>query len=191
MHNDTGMKNKTQEKPKVDLQAMLKDYVKADDGLVYHALQSKKKESICYLRRKNKYIKIGLKTIKQNLVDRKFKEINEHELKNFHKEDNAWAEVFVQKLIKRTVLAQLLIELDDELREDFEDDNRMRAVLAKSTKEVERVANKFYDRMYSAEERISQSVMNSIDSLTTKIGKMTVAELTILETKIIETDEKK
>lgn len=170
----------TQEQPKIDINTFLNQYVATETGTVFHVLQSKKNKNICYLRRKNKNIQTTLLAIKQNLVDGKYKAINEHQLKAFLKEDNAYIEQFSQKLTKRTILAQLLLELDDELIQDFAHDKRMKSVLTRSNKEVERVSCKMYDRVYNAEEKIAQQVMNEIDTMTTNIGKLDLSNLLVV-----------
>ncbi len=170
----------TPDKPKIDLQTILDQYVATENGVVFHVLQSAKNPHICHLRRKNRHIKTDLTKVRQKLVDGKYKAINEHQLKQFLKEDNAFIAEFSQKMLKRTVLAQLLIELDDDLIQDFGDDKRMKSVLTKSNNEVERVATKMYDQVYGTEENIAQEVMNELDGFTSDIGAMPLEHLLVV-----------
>jgi hypothetical protein len=64
----------------------------------------------------------------------------------------------------------LLIELDDELIEDYENEKTFRNHLLKTNKEAERIASKNYDRLYNVDKTILQNFMREIDELTAGIS---------------------
>lgn len=158
----------------ISMQSILDQYVKNEDGSIFHVLQHKTKPHLCLLRTKNKYIQKPILEIRQGLADGTWKGVNEHEWKKWVEIDNAYVEEFTIKLIKRTLLAQLLLELDDELIPDFEDNKYFKGLLEKSNKECERIACKSYDRLYGADKEMSQNLMNQVDDYTSKAAKLAI-----------------
>lgn len=156
---------------------ILKGYVKNDQGVIYHVIKHKVHKHKCYLRTRNKFVEAHINDIRQLMVSGGWSSINEHEWRNWVKEDNAYIENMSQKLIKRTMVAQLLLEVNDELIQDNEDNKYLRNKLEKSNRECERIVKKNYDTIYGADENLVQNVMNKIDELTTNLSKLNAVEL--------------
>ena len=172
----------SEKKPTYDMMPeILKGYVKTDKGTIYHVIKHKKNERLCYLRRRNTFIEYKISDVKQRLVTGGWSSINEHEWKKFVEKDNAYIEALSQRLIKRIIIAQLLLEVNDELIEDNEDNKYLKNKLEKSNKECERIVRKNYDTLYYTDENMVQNVLNKIESLTEKLSKMNIVEIMDVE----------
>lgn len=168
------------QKEEITMQSILEQYVKDESGSIFHVLQHNTKPHLCLLRTGNKYVQKPILEIRQGLVNGTWSSVNEHEWKKWVAEDNAYVEAFTIKLIKRTIMAQLLLELDDELIVDFEDNKYFRGLLEKSNKECERIASKSYDRLYGADKSMSQNLMNLVDEFTTKAAGLAIHDFPYL-----------
>lgn len=166
---------------KITTEQLLDQHVKNKEGKIFQVLMHSKNPNLCFLRRGNKYIKKEKKSIRQGLVNGEWRQINEHELKSFLDEDGKKLEGLSLKLVKRIILAQTLIEWDDELILEHSNDNYFRNQLAKSNKECERIASKYYDIIYKADSNTSQNLMNAIDRVTTKLSTLNVDDYPFFE----------
>lgn len=164
------------EKPKISMKDILAGYIKHKNGAIFQVLENERVPGQVFLRAKNTYTKKPLLELRQGLVNGTWFPINEHEWKRWVKKDNEYIEQLTHKKVKRIILAQLLLELDEELVKDNADDKRFRAVLERSNKETERIASKMYDKLYEANKETLQNLANFIDELTTKMGKFKVEE---------------
>ena len=167
---------KQAEKPKMSINDVLEQYVKNKNGAIFQVLGDKKNPLKCYLRSRNKYISMPLRTIQQGLIDREWFPINKHELRAWMKEDNAYIEKLTQKLVKRIILGQLLLEIDDDLLADAENTPNLRNHLLKSNKALERIVEKNYDRLYGVDKQILQNLMNEVDELTSKMAGLEITD---------------
>lgn len=163
---------------------MLDQFVKHENGIIFHVLAHKTKNNICFLRRGNKYIQKNKLEIKQGLVDGKWKRINEHELKRFLDEDNERLMALTRKMVNRAVHSQALLDIDDELKSDFEDDKRMSSVLERSSKEVERVSNKAFEKIFDKDEEYTLELIKAVSRIGKKIGSMDIRDMSYLESHI-------
>jgi hypothetical protein len=159
----------------------LDQYIKHKNGLMFQIMQHYKIRGKCYLRRGNKYTLKDLTEIKQGIQSGTWNQPNEHEIKNFIKEDNKKTLLITQKIVNRTLHAQALLEIDDSLKEDLEDDNRMVAVLNRSNKEIERIADKMYDRIYDKDDTVSQNLLDVVSRIGKIIGGIDVIDMPFLE----------
>lgn len=173
-------------KKEISMSDILAQYIKHKNGSIFHMLEHKTDPSAVWLRSKNNYTKKRRLEIKQGIVNGTWLLINEHEWKRWVKEDNSYIEKFTQKLVKRTILTQLLIELDDELIADHEDIPQFRKLLERSNKEAERIAVKNYDRLYAIDKTILQNLMNTIDGITDKMSGLDVADFIYLDKAVKE-----
>ncbi|WNH10069.1 hypothetical protein [Thalassobellus suaedae] len=99
-------------------------------------------------------------------------EINEHEYRAWFKEDHEYMMDLSNRLVKRVLLSQILLELDDSLEPDFEDNKYFKNVLEKSKKQCERLANDQFDRLYGIDETYVTNFTNTIDNVATLCTKL-------------------
>ena len=163
------------------IEQLLDQHIKHKNGTIFQVLMHDKNEDICFLRRGNKYIKKKKLELHQGLVSGEWLAINEHELGRFTNEDEIKIQWLTMKLVKRIILAQTLIEGDDELIPEYSDDKYFRGLLEKSNKECERIASKQYDKIYGADNTTSQNLMNAIDRVTTKLSSLNVDDYPYFE----------
>lgn len=156
------------------------EFVKTKSGTIYQIILHQSKPDKILLRIRNDYKESSLKSIKQGLVDGKFFEVNEHEKKAWIEKDTKYMDSLTKKIVKRIIISQLLIELDEELIEDFESDKRMRSVLTRSTKECERVTVKKYDKLYKTNKTFLTNFINEVDKFTTTCSNFDIHEFIFL-----------
>lgn len=164
-------------KNELTMAQILNGYIKHKNGAIFQILEDGKSINHVFLRSKNRYTRKSKRELKQGVVDGRWFNINEHEWRKWVKQDNAYIELLTQKLLKRVIYAQLLIELDDELVNDFEDMPQFRKLLERTNKESERIAAKQYDRLYSVDKKILQNLMTEIDNFTSKVSKVDLQDL--------------
>ena len=162
--------------PKISLESVKDNYVKNRNGAIFQIIEDKKNHKKMYLRSRNKYISKYVRDIKQGLVTGEWLSVNIGELRSWIADDNAYIEKLTQKLLKRVILTQLLLELDDELLVDYENNPNFRNHLNKSNKAAERIASKQYDRLYGLDKTILQNLMNEVDELTEKMASLEISE---------------
>jgi hypothetical protein len=155
---------------KISIEEARDSHIKNKNGAIFQVFADKKRHGKVYLRSRNKYISIDMLKLKQGLVNGEWLNVNVGELKTWISEDSAYILNLTQKLLKRVILTQLLIELDDELIEDYENEKTFRNHLLKTNKEAERIASKNYDRLYNVDKTILQNFMREIDELTAGIS---------------------
>lgn len=153
-------------KEPVQMDEVLKAYIKNKNGAIFNVLKHSKKKHIALLRSKNNYYEKPILELKQGLVDGTWSAINMHEYRKWVEEDNLFIEGLTRKMLKRIILAQLLIELDDELIELNEGNKYFRNILEKSNKQSERIVNEQYDRLYHYNKDMLINFANSIDKFT-------------------------
>lgn len=148
-------------------------YIKnVSSGFIYHVLPVEKDKSSVYLRTKNSYTKFKFLDIKQGIVKGIWSDPNEHEIRDFQERDKLYFQEFTFKLIKRIMYTQLLLELDDDLKEDFSDDKYMQNILEKSEKQFIRVVKETYPRMYAIDKNTLNTFMRSMEEFISKISKV-------------------
>lgn len=163
-----------------NLEELAKSYIKHDNGAIFQVLPHEKDFTKVWLRYRNKYEKFEYKSIRQGLVDGRWREVNVHELRKHLEAEQEYFSELNEKLVKRVILTQVLMELDDDLKKDFVDDKYMRNVLDKSEKQFSRLVEGAYDRMYKIDKTMLQNFMNQIDSLTSKCAKVPLQEFYFL-----------
>jgi hypothetical protein len=149
----------------------LRIYVKDKTGTIYLLYAAGKKKGTVILKNQNIKREVGVLTIDQGLVDGNYTYPNEHELRKFIALENAYVENITHKLIKRVMLGQLIIELDDELRVDFKDDKYIRNQIEKTEKIFLRIIDDKYQAMYGANKEVLQTLLNKMEGTVTKIAK--------------------
>jgi|GEM_PF-3280006 len=146
-------------------------YVKnVQTGIVYHLLMHSKQPNTCFLRTGNHHEKFLLSTIQNGLVSGKWADPNEHEIKAFEKKDLAYFQELTYKLINRVLYAQLLLEIDDDLKKDFMDDNYMRGIIERSEKQCTRLITENMAKMYGANKEALFTFLNTIERVTKKLS---------------------
>ena len=160
-------------------------FVKSKSGIIYQVILHDNKPGRVLLRNKNKYIETSLISIKQGIVNGTWIEINEHEQKAWVKQDDIYMQSLTRKLLKRVIISQLLLELDEDLMEDFKDDKRMNSVLSRSTKECERVCAEQYNKLYNIDKTFLQNFINQVDQFTSTCSTFEVHEFIFLN-KMVE-----
>lgn len=155
----------TENKPTTD------KYIKnVASGLIYHIVPDAKLKGVVSLRSKNIYTKYNLIDLKNAIVKGKFTEPNEHEVRKWIDKDRKYYEELTYRLIKRTMYTQLLIELDDELKIDFEDNKYIRGILEKSEKQFVRLIQETYLKMYNVDKNFLITFMGNIEKFITRLS---------------------
>jgi len=163
--------------PSPGMQRALNHYLKvASTGAIYQIIVKETDLNTMYLRSASSYIKKRKIDIKQGFVSGKYVRINEHELKQWSLKDNELMNKITQKLIKRIILCQLLLESDDDLKEFNKDSPRLSKLIDRSNRECERIACEQYDKLYDVDKDILLSLMNNIDEMTESLSKVGVAD---------------
>lgn len=175
------LKNNPNKKPTVNI---LDTFVKSKSGTIYQVIPHNTKKGVVLLRNKNKYIEKTLVELKQEIVNRNWFSINEHEYRKWAEEDNKHMMLLSHKLVKRILLTQLLIELDDELESDFNNDKYMRNVIEKSKKQCERLVVAQYNKIYETDKTYVTNFMNSIDDFATTCAQFKIEDFLHINTLI-------
>lgn len=152
----------------LSIEEQLRQYVKHPNGAIFRVLAHPRKVGKVYLQSKNNYKEFDFLAIKNGLVSGDWLAINQHELKNHLKSEELYREQLTRKLIKRILFTQLLMELDDSLKEDYENDNYVRGILERSEKVFERLVTEQYAKFYSIDK---QMVLNFLKHIETFVGK--------------------
>lgn len=167
---------KQSEQPKISMQDILKNYIQDDKGNIFHIVQYEKDPKFCFLRTGNTYVKVNITNIRQSIVNGDYKEINEHQWKDWVKKDNAYIEAMSQRIIKRGILCGLIYDLDEDLKKDNEGQNTLINHLERSQKACDRVANKHLDTLFGIDQNVFQNISKAIDETTTKMSKLQMHE---------------
>lgn len=154
---------KEQKQAKPLMEEILKAYIKNKNGAIFNVLKHKNKPGVALLRSRNNYYEKSIRELKQGLVDGEWFSINEHEYRKWVKKDNEFIEMLTKKMLKRILLAQLLIEVDDELIEFNEGNKYFRNLLEKSNKQAERIASEQYDNLYNSDKDILVNIINNLE----------------------------
>lgn len=141
---------------------ILESYVRDHKGQI-HQMVPHKVEGYIHLRRGNNYKGFVKKEVGQKVVDGSWRYPNEHELTKFIKQDNKIINHINQIILKRVILTNILLEVDDELIPHFEDDSRSRNLLQKSQAHLNRKNAQLFVRLFGENEEVLQNLMKAID----------------------------
>ena len=151
-------------------------YVVNPEGVVFEIVGCKDPKYV-FLRRGNRYVKKKGLEIHQLIVDGKWKHANEHQYRQFLVDDQLIIKIVSDLIVKRSILTQLLIELDDELKPHFEGDNQGLNHIQKSQDYLDRKNKKTYHTLHGQNEQLLFNIMNAIDGLTSTLSKKSVDDL--------------
>jgi hypothetical protein len=157
-------------------------YVKnVSTGFIYHAVADIKNEKNILLRKGNSFTKFLLSDIKNGLVTGVWKEPNEHEIRAFVKQDNEYFQQLNYKLVMRVLLTQIMLELDDDLKQDFMDDKYIHGLLERSEKQFTRLIKENFGRMYAIDKEILLTFLNSVERVAKKLSSRVPHEFLFFE----------
>ncbi len=142
----------------------------AETGYLYELLTHKKDPNFCFLRSGNSYQKFKTATINQGIVFGNWIDPNEHEIRSFIKKEDQYMLELRCKLVNRVLFAQLLLEIDDELKKDFHDDKYFRGILERSEKQCTRIINENMTKMYGANAEVLFTFLESIQRVGKKLS---------------------
>lgn len=145
------------------IQKILDSYVKHKNGTIFQVIPHATKVNMVLLRTKNQYVEKYFNEVKQAIIDGYWSPINVQEFREWAKKDNEYMLKLSHKLVKRILLSQLLIELDEDLERDFENDTYFKNTLSKSTKQCERIIKDQYNKLYEVDKTFLTNFMNNID----------------------------
>lgn len=181
-----------QDPSKLPSQKVLETFVKSNTGTIYQVIPHKTKKDVVLLRINNSYIEKPFKKVKQEIVDGKWSAINQHEYREWIKKDHEYMVDLSERLVKRVMFSQLLLELDDTFERDFQDNKYFKNVLEKSKKQCERLITSQYDRLYDTDKTYVTNFMNGIDGFMTKCAALGIDDfihLNILMDKYVKNPE--
>lgn len=156
------------------LEELAKEYVKHPNGAIFHVLAHPRKVGKVYLHAKNRYQEYDYAKLKTGLVKGDWHSINIHELKKHLNSEEEFNTKLAHLLVKRTILCQIMLELDDELKEFYADDNYLRGILQRSEKVFERIAKDEYTKLYNVNKDVLNTFLNSLNSFATQASKLGV-----------------
>lgn len=160
----------------VPITELIKQYVKHPNGAIFHVLTHPKKIGYVYLNAKNGYQEFPLADIRNGFVSGAWLHVNEHELRKHLKMEKLYQEQFTYRLVKRILLTQLLLELDDELKADFENDKYIHGLLERCEKQFERLVTEQYTKFYEIDKQMVQNFLKHIEDFVGKAAKLGVHE---------------
>lgn len=152
----------------LSIEEQLREYVKHPNGAIFRVLAHPRKVGKVYLQSKNNYKEFDYLAIKKGLVAGDWLPINQHELKKHLKSEELYREQLTRKLVKRVLFTQLQMELDDSLKEDYENDNYVRGILERSEKLFSRLVTEQYAKFYNIDK---QMVLNFLKHIETFVDK--------------------
>lgn len=156
-----------------------KSFLKSPSGFIFQILPTKAPGRIL-LRSKNDYHKETVEGAQKKLKSG-WSHPTKEEVEEWIKKDDAYIESFTRKLVKRIILAQVLIEQNDELIADNVNDKYLVNQLKKSNKELERVVGKHYDNIYNADKTVTQNIANAVDNITKQLAGLQSQHYIIVE----------
>lgn len=154
-------------------------FLKSPSGFIFQILPNKVPGKL-FLRSKNNYHKDTVQGVRKKL-DSGWSHPTKPEVEEWLKKDDAYIEAFTRKLVKRIILAQVLIEQNDELIADNVDSKHLVNQLRKSNKELERIVGKHFDNIYGADKTITTNLSNSIDKVAKQLSELQVQHFIIVE----------
>ncbi|MBS3914830.1 MAG: hypothetical protein KG003_10035 [Bacteroidetes bacterium] len=156
------------------LEELSKEYVKHPNGAIFHVLAHPRKAGKVYLHAKNRYQEYDYAKLRTGLVKGDWHSINIHELKKHLNSEEKFNTKLAQLLVKRTILCQIMLELDDELKEYYADDNYLKGILQRSEKVFERIAKEEYTKLYNVNKEVLNTFFDSLNSFVGKASKLGV-----------------
>lgn len=152
-----------------------------ESGYVYQVVPHLKEPDACLLRTGNKFVKFKLLDIKNGLVNGKWTDPNIHEIKKFKEKDQMYLESLNLIFLNRIIHSEILIEIDNALKEHFLDDKYMVSCLEKTEKQITRVMKDNFYKAYSADKDIFFHVLNTAERVGKKLAKIKPHEFIYLE----------
>lgn len=156
------------------LSKILEQYIKYPNGAIFQVMAHPKKVGKVLLYSKNKYLEIDFLKVKNGLVKKEYFPINEHEYRKHVKEEELYQQEFSYRLVKRILYTQLLIELDDELKQDFSDDKYVLGLLERCEKQFERLVKEQFARFYNIDKQITNNFLKQIELFVSKVSKVRI-----------------
>ena len=161
-------------KDAVSIEEQLSQYVKHSNGAIFRVLAHEKKIGKVLLYSKNKHEEYDFLKLRNGLVDGSWKTINEHELRKHIKSEEEYQQQLSFKLVKRILFTQLLMEVDDELTNDFENDKYIRGILEKSEKQFIRLISEQYNKFYQIDKQAVHNFLKHIEGVISKVAKVNI-----------------
>jgi len=162
----------------IPIEEVMKGYVQHRMGAIFQVLKKKNDHTKVVLRKKNKHYDHLLSDIKSEIAkkDGDWRLPDKDKFIKFKQEDDVFVEMLTQKMIKRVILAQILLEVDEDLKTHNEHDRYLNNILDKSIKQCERISVKYYDRLYDIDGEMLQNMVNIKDRIAEKISKIEVGD---------------
>ena len=157
--------------------------IKNEEGDLFLMNKIPKNNEFVYLISKNNLkAKIEKNKIFQNVVDGVWKTANEHEAKAFKKTYDENMLKITQKVLKHVIVAELMVEVDEDL--DFEKigDKYFRSLVQKSINQAGRIADKYFDNLYEVDSETLQNMLRILDEFATKLSKLPLEDIPFFAT---------
>lgn len=149
------------------------NYVKHKNGAIFLLTENTRSKDLVFLvSKRNKMNSFSLKDIRQGLVDGEWLRVNQHEVAAWDKVYSNHMLGITQKVLKHVMVAELLIEIDEDLDEEEIGDRYFRNLLAKSNKQAMRIAEKHFNNLYKVDPIILQNMMRVMDELVSNVAKL-------------------
>lgn len=149
------------------------NYIKHKNGAIFLLTENTRSKNLVFLvSKRNKMNSFSLKNIRQGLIDGEWLRVNEHEVAAW---DSVYSEHMLkitQKVLKHVIVAELLIEIDEDLDADEIGDRYFRNLLAKSNKQAMRIAEKHFNNLYKVDPVILQNMMRVMEELVSNVSKL-------------------
>ena len=136
--------------------------VKTNTG-IFLVIEGTKKDAIFLVSCENKKRKVPKKELFKNISSGKWNTPSEKEAKEWYKLYQSNIAKLTNKLLKRIIVAELLIEIDESLEDNNVGDKHFRNLLKKSNKKASLIADKRFDDVYKADPDLTQNILISIE----------------------------
>jgi hypothetical protein len=160
----------------------VESYVKHKNGAIFLVTENTRNVDLVYLiSKKNKSHSFTKKNIRQGMIDGEWLNVNEHEVRS-------WDEVYTEnvirltrKILKHVIVAELMIEIDDDLQAEEMGDKYFKNLLHKTNKQAMRIADKHFDNLYKVDPVMLQNMLRVIESMTKKIAELPLEDYPYLD----------
>ena len=148
-------------------------FVKTNTGM-YLVVEGSKSDIVHLVTYNNKKRKVSKKELFDNMSSGKWSIPSEEEAKEWLKTYQLNITNLTNKLLKRIIVAELLIEIDESLDENGVGDNHFRNLLRKSNKKASLIADKRFDDVYKADPDLTQNMLLSIEKHAERLSKLKI-----------------
>lgn len=151
--------------------------IKHKNGAIFKMVKNDKNPNSVYLvSKRNKHTSYSGQSLKDGLGRGDWGEVGQDEFDKWNAEHQRFLGMLTERLLKRVIVAQLLLEIDESLMEFHEGDRYFQNTLQKSINQAERIAKKHFDNIYELDGDMIQNTMKIIEDHAGSIAKLNLLD---------------